>query len=315
MPVGSISSSKDTLGIAVVNYPAPYASTQKEVLDNCKKISEYIKRAKNGYPGLDLIVFPECSTQGVSNIDNLITTVPGRETDVLAQACKENNVWGVFSLTAELNKHGNPFNCFLLINDKGEIKLNYHKINPWVPGEPSFPGDTTKVALGPKGLMIGAAICYDTNFPEMIRDVVMKGAELVVRISAYPYPAQEQKVRVSNVRAWENLAYFACASLAGSDKHYSYIGHSTIISFDGTTITECSTAPDELTYAELSISSIRNARKNWTSENHLYNLTHRGYSAIQDGKSEIPYDFYKIWVNSPEKAKKLCEQITHHSTN
>ena len=90
----------------------------------------------------------------------------------------------------------------------------------------------------------------------------------------------------------------------------SYFGHSNIVSFDGTTLAECGTSPDEArllcrwqgracpggsaaartsgtptgsrspyhahgwqaTYAELSISAIRNARRNWTAENHIYNL-------------------------------------------
>ena len=49
----------------------------------------------------------------------------------------------------------------------------------------------------------------------------------------------------------------------------SYFGHSNIISFDGTTLAECGTSPDEATYSELSLSAIRNARRNWTAENHM----------------------------------------------
>ncbi|GEB77996.1 aliphatic amidase [Sporolactobacillus inulinus] len=312
MPVGSISSSSDTVGVAVVNYRVPVLESKKEVLDNCQRIADFVEGTKMGYPGLDLIVFPEYSTQGFhpTKWRELCTTVPGPETDIFCEACRKNKVWGVFSITGEINPNGNPFNCFILIDDQGEIKLNFHKINPWVPKEPWYPGDQTMVVKGPKGLMIGANVCYDSNIPEIVRDTVMKGAELVVRIQGYMYPSKEQQIKVASVRAWENNVYFAVANMAGRDKLYYYFGHSNIIDFDGTTLAECGSAPDEVTYAELSISAIRRARRNWTAENHLYNLTHRGYSAVKDGVATSPYSFYKIWSEDPDKAKQICESLT-----
>ncbi|BCJ85965.1 aliphatic amidase [Effusibacillus dendaii] len=314
MPVGTIHSSKDTVGVAVVNYPVPVLETKQQVLENAYQIASYVDGVKTGYPGLDLIIFPEYSLQGFHPVKwrDLTTTVPGPETEVLSEACKRNQVWGVFSITGEENPAGgNPFNSLVLINDCGEIVMNYHKINPWVPKEPWYPGDKTMVVEGPKGLKIGATICYDGNYPEIVRDTVMKGAELVVRIQGYMYPSKEQQRMIAQVRAWENLTYFAVANLAGRDMVYSYFGHSSIVNFDGTMLAECGSTPGEVQFALLSLSAIRDARANWTAENHLFNLTHRGYTAAGPlGIAACPYDFYREWVADEKQARFACESLT-----
>ncbi|PSC71181.1 acylamide amidohydrolase [Micractinium conductrix] len=274
-----------------------------------------IEGLKRGYPGecLDLVIFPEYSTQGFHphKWGELTTTLDGPEVQIFKQACKDNGVYGIFSLTGEEHPEGlNPYNTLVMVSDEGEINLVYRKMFPWCPLEPWTAGHETAVAVGPKGLIVGATICYDLNLPEIMRDTVMKGAELVVRIQGYMYPAKAQQIQVANVRAWENNCYVAVSNMAGRDLVYSYFGHSNIISYDGLTLAECETTPDEATYAELSISAVRNARRNWSSENHLYNIVHRGYTSEAGGHAPCPFEFYKNWVNHPDKARATSEALT-----
>src|SRR5438477_622367 len=89
---GDISSSNDTVGIAVVNYKMPRLHTKKEVLDNARNIAKVMDGLRVGLPGMDLGNYPEiwrdCAMRGAELIVRCQGYMyPAKEQQVMVAKC------------------------------------------------------------------------------------------------------------------------------------------------------------------------------------------------------------------------------------
>lgn len=75
--------------------------------------------------------------------------------------------------------NGDYFNTSFLIDDQGEIILEYQKINLWHPERRYVtPGEEVKMVRTPIG-NIGIIICWDLAFPEVCQRLVKMGADII----------------------------------------------------------------------------------------------------------------------------------------
>jgi predicted amidohydrolase len=126
---------------------------------------------------------------------------------------------------------GGPRNSVSLIDRHGEIRFTYAKVHTCDFDYPEWaltPGDTFHVArldtaAGP--VEIGAMICYDREFPESARILMLQGAEIILVPNACGLGLN--RLTQFRARSMENLVGMAMANYAEPDQN----GHS--IAFDG----------------------------------------------------------------------------------
>ncbi|KQT61035.1 formamidase [Methylobacterium sp. Leaf456] len=292
--LGGLNKSPNGVVIGLVQLQLPTVVTPADLKAQTDRIVAMVGKARANLGTMDLVVFPEYALHGLSMDTNpeIMVSLDGPEVAAFKQACRDHRIWGCFSIM-EANPNGNPYNSGLIIDDTGELKLYYRKMHPWVPVEPWEPGDLgIPVIEGPKGAKLGLIICHDGMFPEMARECAYKGAEIMIRTAGYTAPIRESWRFTNQSNAFCNLMVTANVCLCGSDGSFDSMGEGMIVDFDGTVIAHGTTGRvDEIITAEVRPDLVREARAHWGVENNIYQLGHRGYTAVKGGAGDCPYTY------------------------
>lgn len=297
--LGGLNKSPEGVVIGLVQLQLPNTVTRADLAAQTDKVVGMVAKARRNIAGMDLVVFPEYALHGLSMDTNpeIMCRMDGPEVAAFKQACRDNRIWGCFSIM-EYNPGGNPWNTGLVIDDQGEIKLYYRKLHPWVPVEPWEPGDLgIPVIEGPKGCKLSLIICHDGMFPEMAREAAYKGAEIMLRTAGYTAPMREAWRFTNQSNSFCNLMVTANVCMCGSDGTFDSMGEGMIVNFDGSIMAHgTSGRPDEIITAEVRPDLVREARRVWGVENNIYQLGHRGFSAVAGGAGDCPYTFMQDLV-------------------
>jgi len=235
-----------------------------------------------------LIVFPEFSWGGIYGAvttmkemkEHIATTIPGPETDILAEKARQ---WKVYiAAHAYDNDPQYPdwaFNTAFIINPEGKIILKYHKIctlfgcsphdmldeyrNP-ITGKPDpFPVVDTEIGR------LACMICADIIFPETPRVYAMKGAEVLIRLTNMN--ANLPRRWALRTRAMDNSIYIVNENYAGAiigdfidtsnDGGIVSGGGSAIYDYLGNVIAEAQDATSQLVIGTIDIMALRKFRE------------------------------------------------------
>ncbi|MGC9399662.1 MAG: carbon-nitrogen hydrolase family protein [Anaerolineae bacterium] len=188
--------------------------------------------------GADLALFPEMWNIGYAGYD---ADAPGAREAWRALAVPRD---GAFvrhfrALAAELEMAialtyleawpGGPRDSVSLIDRHGELRLTYAKVHTCVFDTPEVdmtPGDDFCVAeldTAQDEVTIGAMICYDREFPESARVLMLKGAEIILTPNACTL--ERHRLAQFRTRAYENMVGLAMTNYAAPQEN----GHSIAV--------------------------------------------------------------------------------------
>lgn len=219
----------EQLGIAVYQNasadPAPQA--RLEALDRAL--------AGRKRPGPDIVLCPElflsgyCAGAGLAKLAEPPDGPFARQVAGIARWHGCSIVYGY----PEAVESG-LYNAAVAIGKDGSRLANHRKIVLPTEYEKAWfqPGhDLTFFTLA--GWKVGVIVCYEVEFPEIVRACAVEGADLVVVPTALTTEWGVVARKVVPARAFENGVYIAYANHGGRDGDFEYLGESCIVGPDG----------------------------------------------------------------------------------
>lgn len=171
----------------------------------------------------DVLCLPETVlTNGVPEGHMHPEEYPGKWTEYFKAAAKEHSLHVIAPYFVRT-----PFGMFnqaTVIDDKGEIRGFYQKLQPtgW---EAQFvtPGEALPVIELEFGKIV-VMICMDIYFPEIARIYAMKGAEILFWPTTTHGPSQSGLEAQLRTRAMDNSLYIVESNLSGHPPYAPYAG-------------------------------------------------------------------------------------------
>src|SRR4030066_1135839 len=243
---------------------AQISCTVGEKTKNLETIERAVTAAKTN--NADLVIFPELSLTGDvvrDQIYELAETIPGPSTKKIEDIAKKTGMHVIFGMPELSEKtKATIYNAAVCVGPEGVIG-KYHK--RYLPTHSVFeekryfrPGYQTAAFNTPLG-NIGLCICYDLFFPEVCRLTRLKGAELIISISASPAIRRSYFEILKAARALENTAFLAFVNLVGVEDGLQFWGGSRLVSPTGDVVAKAKYDEEDFILCEVDFNDMRPA--------------------------------------------------------
>lgn len=261
-------------------------SKSREFEKNTADVEAFMKEAKSN--GADILLLPECYLTGY---DLTITNDEALTKSDLNEIGNAAGKIGIGVVATALTKGENaPRNTAFVIDKNGKIILKYDKVHTcdFADERVLESGDDFHVCDF-NGVKLGVMICYDREYPESARILMLKGAEII--LVPNDCKSMQPPVRALSVRAYENMCGVAMANSNGDnagnsctfspvcwDKNGECVDNTLLLADDKT---------EGLFYAEFDMDAIRAYREREMMGNTFRKV--KAYSKLLDDSVEYPF--------------------------
>jgi predicted amidohydrolase len=247
---------------------------------NLKQVEAFFADAKEEQ--VDLLVLPEnFAFMGMNEGDKLQIAEKygvGIIQDKVSSLAKQYGLWVIAGTLPLKGLHERVRTSCLVFDDEGRCAARYDKIHLFdvrVSEQEAHQesatverGDELVVVDTPVG-RVGLTVCYDLRFPELYRQLVLRGAELFTVPSAFTAVTGVAHWEVLlRARAIENLCYVIAADQGGLHENgRQTYGHSMIIEPWGKVVIQQESGAGILT-ADIDLQRLQQLRRQFPCNSH-----------------------------------------------
>ncbi|MCX8173630.1 MAG: carbon-nitrogen hydrolase family protein [Thermoplasmata archaeon] len=179
----------------------------------------------------DLAVFPEMFVTGYSLKNRVLRfaePLDGPIVKKLSEIATEHETAIVTGMPEFCPETNLVYNSAVVVMPDGNVKLHRkRKLATFGPFEEALfisPGREEHSIIEVNGFRIGLIICYELFFPEIAKAYAMKGADILICISASPSTTKKFFEAVLPARAIENTVFVCYSNLLGTEQNLVFWG-------------------------------------------------------------------------------------------